>query len=210
MIRLFFLSLLGIALLAGIVLGTVSWPVTDPLNSLFHSMEVRWGWRLAVSQASWTPWRDLEVKDLKLESPQGGRFHVVDLKVLPHFGSLLKGSLATEWRLGEIRVDPGSWGIRQPALEEILSAGPVTTSGFALLQLGLDRMTLKTFYLKGPLGRVEGQGSLTRGEDVDLVMSGALAREPFSLKLRGALGRPQVSFTSNFLSISMNSYGDKR
>lgn len=233
------LSLIFFALLITLCLnlGYRSWPLTQgavyqiagsPFRGAFHRSEHKSGWRLFIREAYWTPFRTLELKDLKLKTPQGGRLHLVGVSVDPEFRSLLKGRLITRWTIKEIRMDPGSWGIRKPLAQEILSAGPVVTDGVIVLQSEWGRLTLQSLLLRGPLLRLHAEGWLTESLLAHLDLDGDLDRrfleeiklmkpskgppeawEPFRIRLHGMLARPKMSFVSNFFSISLNTVREK-
>ena len=208
-------------------LGMVSWPVTQPVNGLFRRLPGGSGWHLSVDQANWVFWKGLELRDLKIQVPGGGKIHFVRIWVAPGFTGLLQGRGAARCRLQEGRVDPSSWGVRKPLLVEILSAGPVIQGGSALLQMEFGRVLLRTLALQGALLRLE-QGSGSFGTDqVHVELQGALARnllaqiglsktesqgvpawEPFQFHLHGNVKNPEISFTSSFLSFSFKSRGE--
>lgn len=209
-------------------LGLVSWPVTRPLNWFLVGLEEKSGWHLSVSEARWIPYRVLELTDLKLKIPGGGRMHILKVSIYPRIGPILSGRLMTQWRLGEGRIDPGSWGIRRSIAQEMLSAGPVTREGEALIQMGLNKITLQNLTLQGPLLQLQAEGWMNDNHQAQLNMEGALARkllegmslikpedrqtsdgwEPFKLHLQGELAHPEISFASNFFSVSLKTHGE--
>ena len=175
-----------------------------------------------MAEARWVPWREFTLTDLRLRSPNGGRFHVVGVRVTMDPGSLLTGRLTTRWRFSEVRVDPSSWGIHRPLAQEILSAGPVTTQGSGLLLVDLETFQLQALTLEGPILRLFAKGWMDRRQKIDVILKGAVTRrllegiglmsssesldpsswEPFELNLRGGLTAPEVSFSSHFISFS--------
>ena len=213
--------LLGIGL--GILgLGFVRWPVTAPVRGFLERWGRQRGWVLTVEEARWRPWGELELADLRVRAPQGGRLQLARVRVRPQPAAWVIGRLVTEWDLGAIRMDPSSWGIHSALVQELLSAGPVTTTGSAELQLQPGRLTLKRFLLDGRLLQLRAAGWLTDQQEAQLSLEGALAREvlegmkwdgaggagkewePFQMQLRGSLPRPTVLFNSQFLSFAMN------
>jgi len=229
-LRVLSIGLLCLALMGSVILlGALPWRITGPLNQILKPIAGGTGWNFSVTRALWTPWRQLEINDLHVQSPLGGRLHIVQLKIFPHFGSLIHGHLATRWDVGEIRMDPGSWGIRKPLAQEMLSAGPVTLNGVAVVQAQPGKMTLQLLELHGPMLKLHASGWVTRDRRADLSLQGSLSRgllesmslmksdspeliswEPFEMKLEGALARPRLSFASNFISVSFNPSGDKK
>lgn len=213
----------GLLLAAGVGAGFFSWPVTQPLQRLCGRLSTEVGWRLSLEEARWIPLRHLEVRDLRLSVPQGGRMHLVRAWISPRWESLLQGSLSTLWDLGEIRLDPGSWGIRRPGAQALISSVPVTTSGEALLKIGPERIAVERLSLEGPLLRLHVEGWLSKELWTHLSFQGWLARqvleemklvqavgerqeanpwEPFQMQLEGALSQPGIQFTSGFASFS--------
>ncbi len=225
---------LGLILLLGIggvfLLGLRSWPVTGPLQKVFQKVEAKTQWHLSVAHARWTPWRNLELTDLKIVTAQGGRLHVVKARIVPRLKSLFRGHLVLQWYLDEVRMDPGSWGITVPMAQEVLSAGPVVNSGSGILRVEPERVTFQTLTLDGPMLRLQAEGWLVVSQrQTYWVMQGALPRklleamslmksgnqavgswEPFQVRLHGALGHPEISFVSSFFSASVNTRGDHR
>jgi len=221
--------LFGLILVGVIGLGMASWSVTRPVNWwLRRFVDEKSTWTLSVAEARWIPLRNqLELRDLKLQVPGGGRVHLVRVLATPYPFSLLGGSLVTHCQLREGRIDPGSWGIRRAPAVEILSAGPVADEGIAVLQIGLNKILFQTLTLSGPLLRLQAEGWLLGGNQGHLNMKGTLARklleqmnlvnpedpaaspwEPFQFRLDGALAHPAVSFASHFLSISFKNQGE--
>lgn len=224
--------LAGLILGAVIGLGMVSWPVTGPVNWwLGRFLDGKSSWALSIAEARWVPFRNrVELLDLKIRVPGGGQMHLVRVLATPNPLSLLTGgSLITHCRLHEARIDPGSWGIRQPPLVELLSTGPVANEGYAILQIELNKIMFQLFTLSGPLLQVQAEGWLLEGNHAHLNMKGTLARklleqmnlvpvedlavvlwEPFQLNLDGALTHPTISFASNFLSVSFKNHGEHK
>ncbi len=214
-----------VLLLTGIVAaGFVPWKVTVPTQRLCRFLSSRiTGWQITLQEAQWIPWKSLELADLHLQTPQGGRLHLVKVHLRPQIWTLVRGGWETRWEFEEIRMDPRSWGIRRPVAQQILSAGPVTTGGFAILQVDRRRWTLRELVLHGPLLRLQAEGWLAeRTRQVELVLRGELSRdlleemnlvnsdqsapkpwEPFDLQVAGSLAAPEVRFTSNFFTFSM-------
>lgn len=225
---------LWIALLligAVIGLGFLPWPITGFMEWAFDHLSATSGWHLSIARAHWVPWGSMELVDLKLQTPYGGRLHVTSLWIHPNFSSLLKGSLATDWKVGDIRMDPGSWGIRKPLAQELLSAMPVAAQGSALLEWEPDKWRVKNLTLRGPMLKCEAEGWLDRGRQAEVTLQGSLGRallvgmnllkpgsllqetgdwEPFQLSLKGALDHPEISFVSHFFTISLKSNGEKK
>lgn len=220
-------TLLFLAFLA-IGAGFVPWQVTSPIRRLCLWVQGENGWEVSVSNARWIPWQDLQLTDLKLRTPQGGHVHVTRVGIALQPGALFLGTLATKWRIAEVRVDPASWNIRQPLAKEILSAGPVTQKGSALLQAHWGRLSLTSLALQGPMLRLQAKGWLTDQHRIHFSMEGMLARvileemnllgaensashpwEPFTLDLRGALDHPDLSFASKFFTLSLKTHGEK-
>lgn len=217
-------------ILAGVIgLGMVSWPVTRPVNWwLRRFVDAKSSWTLSIAEARWIPLRNqMELRNIKLQVPGGGRLHLVRVSATSHPISLLGGSLVTHCRLREGRIDPGSWGIRRASAVELLSADPVADEGIAVLRIGLNKILVQTLTLSGPLLRLQAEGWLLGGSQGHLNMKGALARklleqmnlvnpedpaaspwESFQFRLDGALARPAVSFASQFLSVSFKNQGE--
>jgi len=201
-------------------LGHRSWVVTPSVEWVLYRILGESEWQFSIGQARWIPWKELRLSDLKFQSPGGGRLHLVDVRIRSFPGSLLKGSLLSRWLFSAIRIDPASWGIHQPVLQEILSSGPVTTEGEAFLQVGLKRIDFKHLTLQGPQLRLQVQGWLDSEHQVHhLQVEGGLTRrlleeiglrdsggpkvdswEPFTMRLQGPWRRTNFSFASNFFS----------
>ncbi len=222
-IGLLFLSLIG--------LGLISWPVTHSVNGWLHRVfNEKSGWDLSIGEARWVPFRNVvELRDLKLKFPGGGRLHLVKLRITPDLLSILHGYLTTRWELEEGRIDPGSWGIHKPMAVELLSSGPVANEGAAILQISFDRVLFQTLTLSGSMLRLQLDGWLLGGDQAHLNLSGALPRkllvgldllkpeaqtaslwEPFQMRLYGTLAHPDISFASNFFSLSLTSHGEQK
>lgn len=201
--------------------GFFSWPAENLFQKFAQRVELKTSWHLEVRQARWIPWRHLELQDLKLETPRGGRLHIVHVQGRPSLGSLFQGVLATHWEIGQIRMDPGSFRIRKPLAQELLSSGPVTDRGKAVLEVARGGVALSSLILTGPFLRlhargwagaeaihleVEGQLAQQILEGMDLLKSDRsdpLAWEPFQIRLNGKLPVPQFSFLSDFFSVSL-------
>ncbi len=199
-------------------LGFLAYPVTEPVQRWGQKLIQNSGWTLSIGQAQWVPWRSLDLADLKLKTGGGGRLHVVRIHIVPQPFSLLRGYLATQWEVGEIRMDPGSWGIRKPLAQEILSSGPVSTSGTAHFSVHPNRIELERLALGGPLLSLHGEGRWLNGSRLHMAFrfQGKLSRlvlkslnlyngfeegdlwEPFQGRLESAMGRVCLSFDSNF------------
>jgi hypothetical protein len=222
---------IGLILITTVIgFGFYPWPLTGFFARLLEAAESRSGWRLSIAQARWIPWKGLEFDDLRLETPGGGRLHLTSARIHPGLGSLLKGNLVTHGRLGDIRIDPGSWGIHRPLAQELLSTSPVTTQGSVVLRWESDRWRITDLSLDGPFLQLQARGWLNRQRQTDLSLQGALDRtllvgmnllkaneavrsagpwEPFQMSLTGILERPEISFTSGFLTISLKSNEEK-
>lgn len=211
------------ALAAAAVLGFFSWEVTRPVQRFLRdSSWGRQGWFCTVERARWTPWNDLELSGVRLQTPAGGKVTVERVFVTPRLFSLRKGRLVTDWDLEEIRMDPGSWGIRKPLAQELLSAGPVAARGFARLSWRPNELLLEQFSLEGSLLRVQAEGWLKPQRQAHLILKGSLSRpvlegmkllppvegapswEPFDLALDGGLQAPALRFQSRFLTLMLN------
>lgn len=211
------------ALAATAVLGFFSWEVTRPVQRFLRdSSWGRQGWFCTVERARWTPWNDLELSGVRLQTPAGGKVTVDRVFVTPRLFSLRKGRLVTDWDLEEIRMDPVSWGIRKPLAQELLSAGPVAARGFARLSWRPNELLLERFSLEGSLLRVQAEGWLKPQRQAHLILKGSLSRpvleemkllptvegapswEPFDLALDGGLQAPALRFQSRFLTLMLN------
>lgn len=213
----------ALALAGFLSLGFFSWEVTRPVRWLLRNSVEGQGWHCTVDEARWVPWNRLELSGVKVQSPGGGRVHLAGVQVFPKLSSLWKGCLVTEWNLEEIRMDPGSWGIRKPAAQEILSSGPVTTHGVAWLQWKPEEFFLERLNLEGPVLRVQAEGWMrTQRQEAHLALKGFLSRpvlegmsllspkeglpawESFEMHLEGGLKAPAFRFDSSFLTFAMN------
>ena len=219
--------LLGLpaVLLAG---GFLEWDVTSQVNRLAGNA-LNGKLTVRVEQARWAPWDSLELKGISIQTNDGGRLFVERAEMRPYFKSFLKGKWGTRWTFGEIRIEPDSWGIRAPLAKEIFSATPVTTGGFALLDLERGRTTLNTLSLYGPLLRVETHGWLADRWEGELAMKGELPRqllealgleetqsqssskpwEPFDLQVRGVLAYPEIRFNSSFFTVAIGPQAER-
>ena len=218
---------LGAALAVGL-LGSIPYPVTAPVQWLCASATGDSGWAVSVARARWTPWGWIDLEDVRLQTQKGARLHVVRAKVRSVPVSLLLGHLLTQWRIGEIRMDPASWGIRRPLAQEILSAGPVTTTGAATVRLKGRGIFLEAFALQGDLLRAQGQGSWDGQGKIHLLLTGQLARsiligmnllkqdamqahrqgEPFLFQAVGSWNRPELLFASTFYRVRIQPRGE--
>lgn len=205
--------------------GFFPWPVEGLVSRFAGDLQAKTGWQMVVGQARWVPWFYLELQDLRLKTPQGGHLHLVKVQVQPRFRTLWRGALETQWEMGEIYIDPGSFWIQRPLAQELLSAGPVTEAGRAFLKVSSKGLTLRDLVLTGSLLRLSARGSIRRSSWADLKMEGQLAGrllegmnlhktdgsdletwEPFRIHLEGRLKNPNFSFASSFLSISWQAY----
>ena len=212
-------------LLGGLVgAGFVPWKVTAPARRLCRFLSGRnAGWQITLQQARWIPWQSLELADLRVQVPHGGRLHLVKVRFYPQIWTLVHGHWETRWEFGEIRMDPSSWKLRRPLVQEILSAGPVTTSGFAILRVDRNRWTLSEGVLHGPMLRLQAKGWYAgKTRQAELVLNGELPRtlleamgllrpdqalpepwEPFEFRVAGSTAAPEVRFSSNFFTVAM-------
>lgn len=205
--------------------GFFSWSVKGLVRNFVRPLEAKTGWQMGVNEARWIPWLYLELKDLQLTTAQGGHLHLVKVRITPQWRSLCRGVLATQWEIGEIRMDPASFRIRRPWAQELLSAGPVTSEGLAFLEVAPKALVLKNLVLRGVLLRLHAQGVFHPDSTGQLDVQGELAEqilegmnlaptdraqahpwEPFRIHLEGKLRSPQFSFASNFLSISQQAH----
>lgn len=204
--------------------GFVPWKVTAPAQRLCRFLSSRnAGWQITLQQARWIPWQSLELADLQVQTPRGGRLHLVRVRLHPQIWTLVRGNWETRWEFGEIRMDPRSWNIRRPLAQEILSTGPVTTGGFAILRVDRNQWTLLELVLHGPLLRLQAKGwCAERTRQAELLLNGELPRtlleamnllrpdqalpepwEPFELRVAGSMAAPEVRFSSNFFTCAM-------
>lgn len=217
---------LWLVVLCGI--GFIPWPMTSPLQWLCRVATQDSGWQVSVGHARWIPWQDVELTDLKVRAPRGGQIHITQVRVGLVPWHLMRGVVGTQWKFAEIRMDPASWNIRQPLAKEVLSAGAVTNQGQALLSAQWGKVILTGLTLGGPMLRLHAVGWLTETKHIQLSLDGQLSRvlleemnlmrpenpktrtwEPFTINLQGALASPEVSFASNFLTISLRTHGEK-
>lgn len=173
---------------------------------------------LSVDQARWIPWKHLELDHIRIRTPGGGKLHLVRAEVSLRLKALAQGKVSTEWNFGEIRMDPGSWKIRQALATEMLSAMPVTTQGSARLNWPPREVELERLWLTGPVLHLQGAASFPSREEIHLQMQGSLSRsilvamqllspsdggepwQPFHLELNGLVRAPSIRFESNFRS----------
>lgn len=221
--RAFLSAGIGLACLGGILgLGFRPWGVTSPVQRILRRISGSAGWSFTVDRATWIPWKELKMIGLRIQTPSGGRLHLVEVKMAPQVVSLVRGELMTEWAVGEIRMDPGSWGIHRSIAQEILSSGPVSTEGTAQIQWKVWECRLDRFQLKGPVLRAKGQGWLRKGASGHLDVQGELSQgilqgmgmdllpisperpgwESFAFRLEGDLASPRLEFHSRFLDIA--------
>lgn len=213
----------GAAVLLLFVLGFFSWPVTGAVRWACDRLAGARAWEVSVERARWIPWRHLVLEDLRLLTPHGGRLHLEEVRVALRWGALLGGVCAADWRMGRLRMDPGSWGIRNPQAQQLLSAEPVAESGSAVLEMGPIHWKLESFDMAGPLLRLTGRGGYARAEgvgwlDLEGEVAGRILREmkmvdpqkaavrpwePFSLRAEGSPAQPRLAFASNFFSFSL-------
>ncbi len=205
-------------------LGWVAWPVTGPVNRVLNAFSRDLGCRLKIDRARWIPWRHLEMEEVQMETSGGGRLHWEQVRVKIQPASFLSGQLVLRGRLGKGRIDPGSWGLRKPAVQEMLSSGPVVERGDLDLQIGMEKILLRAFRLQGPVLRLQAEGWWEGRHLAHLTLEGSLARrlleemdllepqdppgqtwEPFRMLLEGSLLRPKISFASSFYTFSFKS-----
>lgn len=217
----------SVVLLVFVIPGFLAWPVTGPVQWVCQKFSSENGWQLTVEKARWVPWKSLQVEDLRLMTPGGGLMHVVKMWISPKPWSVWKGSLTTLWDFGEIRLDPGSWRIRKPEVQKLLSSMPVTTGGSAIVQIQPGRITVDDLSLQGPLLKLHAKGWFSGRLATHLDLNGALARsilegmrlgdsrkgsapfwEPFKMRLTGPLSQLKIAFASNFLTISRRQKGE--
>ncbi len=166
---------------AVIVAGFLPWNVTAHAEWLFRRLgpPVE-GLKITPGEVLWIPWSGLELSHLEVETRGGGRLHFEEVEVRPRLWMLARGEWMTLWRFGEIRVDPGSWGIRQQPAREILSAGPAVSGGLALVRIERDRWTVKQMSLRGPLLWLKAEGWFTQRGVGELSLRGELMGEQFT------------------------------
>lgn len=208
---------------AVIVAGFVPWRVTAPMDWFCRRVEFPGeGWQVTSEEVRWIPWSRLKWSNLEMRTPVGGCLRLNEVEVRPRLWTLALGRWETIWRFGEVRVDPFSWGIRQQPAREILSAGPATGGGSAVVQIRPGRWTLRRLELEGPLIRLNARGWLSQGRgEAELDLKGELLGrllqgaefqpwEPFELRVYGALATPAIRFTSSFFTFSMNPQTERR
>ncbi len=220
-----------LVLLAIVGLGYISWPFNGPFRFVCGRLEKQTGWKLSAQDARWVPWHELNLRNLKVQSPVGGRLQLVRLAVSPKAISLFKGMLQARLEFEDIRMEPGSWGIRIPAAQKTLSAGAVARNGYAVIEIKPGLMTLRPFAVRGSFVNLDAEGWLSGSRQTHLSMEGEFSRqilvemnlmkseeqpssplwEPFYLRVDGTLSRPVVSFSSNFFTLSLNDvHGEQR
>ncbi|MBI3312244.1 MAG: hypothetical protein HYZ88_01800 [Candidatus Omnitrophica bacterium] len=213
-----------IGFLAGIgvcAAGFVPWRVTEAVQSFLNGPRMA-GWSFSVGQAFWAPWKSLKMRDVMVQTPGGGKLHLVKAEFFLKPRSLFKGSFSTEWVLGEIRMDPVSWNIRSALAQEILSASPVTTGGSGILELRREEIRIERFLLTGSVLQMSGNLAVGARRQIQLHLQGDLSREileamqllssrepsepwqPFELRLEGRIDSPRIQFESNFRSFILD------
>ncbi len=226
--RRWFRTGIGAGLACGLFsLGFVSWDVTGPVRWMFgQALRDSGRWEVQIGEARWVPWRRLEVSEVRLTSPRGGRLHLVRLRLFPKPWAWARGYLAAQCEVGEIRMDPASWRVRRPLAQEILSAGPVTTDGFAILHYRLGHLSVQELSLHGPLLRAHLSGWFNGKREAHLSVRGEVLQalvegmhlgkrdqldpptwEPFELELQGKLAQPLFRFNSSFFSMEQRPSG---
>lgn len=208
--------------------GFVPWRVTGCVQKLLDGSPRKAGWLFSLEQARWTPWSHLELSHLQVWIPGGGKLHLEKAKVFLRPASLLRGRVSTEWDLGEIRMDPGSWRIRSAQAQEILSAIPVTTQGSAILHLHPREIQFERFSLAGPMLRMNGQASFRSRGEGHLHLRGDLSRtileamqvmsedhgmalwQPFELEIDGGMNAPRIRFDSSFGVFVLNRSAERK
>jgi hypothetical protein len=202
--------------------GFVPWRVTAHAEWLCRRLGPPVaGLKVTPGEARWIPWSGLELSNLEVETRGGGRLRFEEVEVRPRLWMLARGQWVTLWRFGEVRVDPDSWGIRQQPASEILSAGPAVAGGLALVRIERDRWIVKQMSLRGPLLWLKAEGWFAQRGEGELVLRGELLGrllpgegfglwEPFDLQVRGRGPTPEIRFTSNFFTFSMNPQPERR
>lgn len=218
-------------LVGGVGAGFVPWKVTASAQRLCRFLGNHYpSWQVTVQEARWIPWQSLELADLQVQTPRGGRLRLVKVRLWPQIWTLVRGDWETRWEFGEIRMDPRSWGIRRPLAQEILSAGPVTQSGFAILKFSRERLTLQELLLHGPQMRLQANGWWAeKTQRAELALRGELPRtllegmsllrsdqalpepwEPFELQVGGRVAAPEIRFASNFFTFASTPHMERR
>ena len=219
--RAFFLLLLVFFAVLG--LGYLSWPFEAPFRTICGVIQQRSGWKISAEGARWTPWRDLTLSEMRVESPAGGRVHLSHVTVSPQAVALFRGRVLFLVKAEDLQMDPGSWGIRNASIKESLSSTAVARTGFADLQLDAERLTLRSLEVNGPLVRFRAHGWMNRARQAHLDVDGTLAREalirmgfveagqgngavwePFRFQMDGLISHPVISFASSFFTLSQN------
>lgn len=220
---------LSAAVLAAVLAaGFIPWRVTGCVQKLLDGSPRKAGWLFSLEQARWIPWRHLELSHLQVRIPGGGTLHLEKAKVFLRPASLLRGRVSTEWDLGEIRMDPGSWRIRSTRAQEILSTIPVTTQGSAVLHVHPQEIQFERFSLAGPVLQMNGQASFRNRDEGHLHLRGDLSRtileamqgvsedkgmapwQPFELEMDGSMNAPRIRFDSSFGSFVLNRPVEKK
>ena len=216
--------------MAVLLLGFRPWSLDRPIHWFCGWAEQKVGWSLSIEKARWIPLRNLELTNIRLQTPQGGQLYLVRVSIHPTYSSVIRGFFATEWDIGEIRMNPGSWGIRKSVAQELLSSGPVTIHGSAFVRFYPRKFSFSMLSLEGPMLRLQGQGWITRDEQVSLLLGGALSTrllvgmdlfhpsdqlrngiwEPFEVQMNGEIRHLNLEFASNFLSLSSRPYGENK
>ena len=209
------------------VSGFFHYPVTGPVRRWGQGLIRNSGWKISVGRARWVPWSGLDVYDLNFQRDRGGRLQVDHIHIIPEPFSLFLGYLATRWDVGQIQVDPGSWGIQSSPVQDILSSKPVITSGSARVGLRYNRIELERLALEGPLLSLGGEGWWRNEPQLQLAFKfqGRLARlmlesaglyngsekgdlwEPFQGWVGNTTGRVRLSFDSNFFKFHPHGEG---
>ncbi len=207
-------------------IGFVPWPVTVPLNGILLQWSGASGWYASVRKVRWTPFQSVRAAEVRLSSPRGSLLHLVGLSARLKGARFLVGRPTFLLTVSEIRLDPGSFGIRDRLALELLSTGPVVTQGRAELLGGWGGLILKDLMLEGPLLRVMAQGRLVPRQKMDWRMEGFLAGrlveslrlvgegnvqpwEPFSVRWVGTGPYLEGSMTLGARSFSWKITGDK-
>ena len=201
---------LAVVLIAVVTAGFIPWRVTGWVQRWLDARPRPLGF--SVDQARWVPWKHLELNDVRVQAPGGGKLHLARAEVYLRLKDLVRGKVSTEWILGEIRMDPGSWKIRPMLAAEMLSAMPVATQGSVRLNGSSQRMELERLWLTGPVLQLQGAASFPSQEEMHLHLQGALSRsilvamqvlsprdvaepwQPFRLQLDGPTRSPRIQF----------------
>ncbi|MBI1953223.1 MAG: hypothetical protein HYS41_03780 [Candidatus Omnitrophica bacterium] len=166
---------LGLAAALFALAGLIPWPVTFLANGICLSASALTGWHVSAKTVVWAPLRLLRGDEIKLQSPQGARVHLVGLRVEPAVSLVRAGRVGWRVRVSEIRMDPGSFGIRDRLVLELLSAGPLATGSEALLEWSFkEGFALKEFALAGSLVRARARGRFWLGREMEGTLTGDL------------------------------------